>query len=102
MLHTLVLENGIAQSWKADDELFRLAMDEASDRQKQIFLHKVHSEVVERWFLLSVKANYTGIDIAFHESNYVDHLLIFFPHFLVNCFFYRFDKCVGLKISTGY
>ena len=86
MLHTLVLENGIAQRWKADDEPFRLAWDEANDRQKQMFLHNVHSKVVERWFLLSVKAKYTGIDIAFHESNYVDHLLIFFPPFLVNFF----------------
>ena len=77
MLLTLVLENGVAQRWKADDEPFRLARDETNDRQNQIFLHKVHSKVVERWFLLSLKAKYTGIDIAFHESNYVDHFVDF-------------------------
>ena len=85
MLRTLILENGVAQRWKADDEPFRLARDEANDRQKQIFLHKVHSKVLERWFLLSLKAKYTG--------------MIFFPNFLVNCFFYRFDKCVSLKLQ---
>ena len=87
MLHTLVLENGVAQRWKADDEPFRLARDETTDRQNQIFLHKVHSKVVERWFLLSLKAKYTGMDIAFHESNYVDHLLIF-PAFFGQLFFF--------------
>ena len=48
MLRTLVLENGVAQRWKPDDENFRLARDEANDRQKQILLYKVHSKVVER------------------------------------------------------
>ena len=80
MLRTLEMENGVAQRWKPDDEPFRLARDEANDRQKQIFLHKVHSKVVERWFLLSLKAKYAGIDITLHES-YVDHLLIFFSAF---------------------
>ena len=87
MLRTLEMENGVTQRWKPDDEPFRLARDEANDRQKRVFLHKVHSKVVERWFLLSLKAKYAGIDITFHESYYVDHLLIFFPHFLGNCFF---------------
>lgn len=58
MLRTLEMENGVAQRWKPDDEPFRLARDEANDRQKQIFLHKVHTKVVERWFLLSLKAKY--------------------------------------------
>lgn len=102
MLRTIEMENGVVQRWKPDDEPFRLARDEANDRQKQIFLHKVHSKVVERWFLLSLKAKYAGIDITLHESYYVDHLLIFSPHFFSNFFFYRFDKCVSLKISTEY
>ena len=64
MLRTLVLENGVAQRWKPDDENFRLARDEANDRQKQILLYKVHSKVVERWFLLSLKAKYAGIAMS--------------------------------------
>ena len=81
MLRTLEMENGVTQHWKPDDKPFRLARDEANDRQKRVFLHKVHSKVMERWFLLSLKAKYAGIDITFHESYYVDHLFIFFPHF---------------------
>ena len=90
MLRTLEMENGVAQRWKPDDKPFRITRDEANDGQKQIFLHEVHSKVVERWFLLSFKAKYAGIDIAFHESREMLIICYFFPAFFGQLFFFYY------------
>ena len=61
MLQQLKQEHGVMQRWKPDDAPFQLARDEANDRQKRACLQKIYAKVVERWFLLSLKAKYAGI-----------------------------------------
>ncbi|KAJ7351808.1 hypothetical protein OS493_035533 [Desmophyllum pertusum] len=51
-------KNDISQRWTVDSEAYQMARDAANDRQKKVALLKVHSKVVERWFLLSLKAKY--------------------------------------------
>ncbi|XP_068670034.1 uncharacterized protein [Montipora foliosa] len=58
MLQQLKQEHGVMQRWKPDDDPFQLARGEANDRQKRACLQKIYAKVVERWFLLSLKAKY--------------------------------------------
>ena len=61
MLRQVEQEHNIMRRWLSDDELFQRAREEAKRRQKRTSLHKVHTKVVERWFLLSLKAKYAGM-----------------------------------------
>ena len=44
-------EHGVTQRWNPGDEPFRLARDEANDRQKQACYHKFHSKVTALVFV---------------------------------------------------
>ena len=57
------------QRWKPDDEPFQLARDEANERQKRACLRKIYAKVVERWFLLSLKAKYAGMVFTFQKNH---------------------------------
>ena len=61
MLRQVEQEHNIMRRWHLEDELFQLAREEVRGRQKRTCLHKVHTKVVERWFLLSLKAKYAGM-----------------------------------------
>lgn len=58
MLRQIEQKHGVAQRWHTDDEVFQLARNDANDKQKKVGLCKIQSRVVERWFLLSLKAKY--------------------------------------------
>ena len=60
MLRQIEQKHGVAQRWHTGDEVFQLARNDANDKQKKVGLCKVQSRVVERWFLLSLKAKYAG------------------------------------------
>lgn len=60
MLRKIEQENEVARRWHPDNEAFQLARNEANDKQKKAGLCKVQTKVVERWFLLSLKAKYAG------------------------------------------
>lgn len=60
MLRQIEQKHGVAQRWHTDDEVFQLARNDANDKQKKAGLCKVQTRVVERWFLLSLKAKYAG------------------------------------------
>lgn len=52
--------NGVTQRWTTACEEDQLARDAANDRSKKVALVKLHTKVIERWFLLSLKAKYAG------------------------------------------
>lgn len=58
MLCQIEQKNGVAQRWQTSDESFQRARNEANDKQKKALLCKVKTRVVERWFLLGLKAKY--------------------------------------------
>lgn len=60
MLRQIEQKHGVTQRWHTDDEVFQLARNDANDKQKKAGLCKVQTRVVERWFLLSLKAKYAG------------------------------------------
>lgn len=60
MLCQIEQKNGVAQRWQTSDESFQRARNEANDKQKKALLCKVKTRVVERWFLLGLKAKYAG------------------------------------------
>jgi len=60
VLSDLEHRNGITQRWTTACEEYRMARDAAYDRSKRVALVKLHTKVVERWFLLCLKAKYAG------------------------------------------
>ena len=60
MLCQIEQKNGVAQRWQTSEESFKRARNEANDKQKKALLCKVKTRVVERWFLLGLKAKYLG------------------------------------------
>lgn len=60
VLKDLESRNGITQRWTTECEEYHLARDTYNDRSKKLALAKLHTKVIERWFLLSLKAKYAG------------------------------------------
>ena len=58
-------KNGITQRWTTSCEEYKLARDAASDRNKKVALINLHTKVIERWFLLCLKAKYAGESTIF-------------------------------------
>lgn len=69
VLVDLESRNGITQRWTTACEEYQLARDACNDKSKKAALGKVHTKVIERWFLLSLKAKYadTGRSVAFQN-----------------------------------
>ena len=53
-------KNGVTRRWTTSSEEYLLARNAACDRSKKMALIDLHTKVIERWFLLSLKAKYAG------------------------------------------
>lgn len=60
VLVDLEYKNGVTHRWTTSCEEYKIARDDASDRSKKAALINLHAKVIERWFLLSLKAKYAG------------------------------------------
>ncbi|XP_068728149.1 uncharacterized protein [Montipora capricornis] len=58
VLVDLEYKNGVTRRWTTSSEEYKIARDAASDRSKKAALINLHAKVIERWFLLSLKAKY--------------------------------------------
>lgn len=71
VLKDLESRNGITQRWTTECEKYHLAQDNYNDRSKKLALAKLHTKVIEWWFLLSLNAKYAGMSMFVCEITFI-------------------------------